>query len=251
MPTRLAIAAFFSLAISMGSMAAAEKPSSPALTEAQKGEVEQIVRDYLQRHPEAIIDAIESARQMAEEAKSRQAQFVVASRRVELVADPATPIGGNPHGDVTIVEFFDYRCPYCKQVQPAIEALLAQDSKLRIAYKEFPILGPASVFAARVALAARNQERYTQFHTAMMATKGQIDETVIEGVARRVGLDWERVKKDMTAPDVDVAIRRNIELARALAIGGTPGFVIGRRIADGAADIDSLKEMVENARALE
>jgi protein-disulfide isomerase len=176
------------------------------------------------------------------------AREVLNDRRSEIFDDPATPVGGNPHGDVTIVEFFDYRCPYCKQVQPALQALLEQDHKLRFIYKEMPILGPASVVAARAALAAQRQGKYEAFHAAMMGTKGQITEDTIERVAASVGLDVDWLKQDMAAPDIMQALRANVALANALNIHGTPGFIIGNRIVAGALDLDTLKNMIAAAR---
>jgi protein-disulfide isomerase len=236
------------LAMAGTALAAPSPAASPPLTPEQTRAVEQAVHDYIQRNPEIVIEALDAAKHKAEQEKNEQTQQVLATRRSELIADPTSPVGGNPEGDVTIVEFFDYRCPYCKEVEPSLEALVKQDPKLRIVYKEFPILGPASVYATRVALAAQKQGKYAAFHNAMMATKGQIDETVILGVARLAGLDLDRVKKDIGAPDIDTVIRHNFDLAQALAISGTPGFVVGNEIAEGAADIDALTRMVSNAR---
>ena len=149
---------------------------------------------------------------------------MLSDRHQEIFDDPATPVGGNPQGDVTIVEFFDYRCPYCKQVQPSLETLLDQDPKLRFVYKEMPVLGPSSVVAAHAALAARLQGKYDAFHNAMMAAKGQITDEVVYHVAGSVGLDVERLKRDMASPEVDQAVKANLALAEALDIRGTPGF---------------------------
>jgi protein-disulfide isomerase len=223
-------------------------PAPPAFTPEQRRALDEAIKDYIQRNPEIVLEALDAAKRKAEQAKNDETQRILASRRDELVADPTSPVGGNPEGDVTIVEFFDYRCPYCKQVEPSLEALLKQDPKLRIVYKEFPILGPASVYAARVALAAQKQGKYAGFHAAMMATKGEIDEAVILRVARLAGLDTERVRKDIAAPEIDAILRHNFDLAQALAISGTPGFIIGNDIAEGAADIDALTRMVADAR---
>ena len=165
-----------------------------------------------------------------------------------LFDDPDTPVGGNPEGNVSLVEFFDYRCPYCKQVEPALELLLRQDPQLRLVYKEFPVLGPASVTAAHAALAARKQNKYAAFHRAMMALKGQIDEEAVFAVANSVGLDVERLKHDMEAPDIDRILKANFSLADALDITGTPGFVIGDQIVPGAVGLDDLKQMIDAAR---
>ena len=149
---------------------------------------------------------------------------------------------------MTIVEFFDYRCPYCKQVLPSLQALLKEDQKLRFLYKEMPVLGPQSVTAAHAALAAERQGKYEAFHNAMMATKGQITDETVYKVAGSVGLDVERLKQDMSAPEIGQALKTNLALADALNIRGTPGFIVGNHIVPGAIDLDALRNMVAEAR---
>ena len=227
---------------------AAPASAAPPLTPDQRQAVEQVIHDYLMNNPKFLVEVLKSAQEKMDQEEAEQAKQAVGERRDELIADPTSPVGGNPEGDVTIVEFFDYRCPYCKQVEPALAALLHNDPKLRIVYKEFPILGPDSVYASRVALAARKQGKYEPFHAAMMAAKGQINDEVVLKVAASVGLDVARVKSDMESSEVDIAIQRAYALAQALQIHGTPAFVIGGEIAPGAADIGRLKEMVAAAR---
>src|ERR1051326_7752795 len=174
----------------------------------QRKAIETIIHDYLTKNPDVLLDALQAAEdKMKSEAKDKAAQALKRRHR-EVFDDPATPTAGNPKGDVSLVEFFDYRCPYCKQVEPALEALLAEDRQLRFVYKEFPVLGPVSKTAAQVALAARQQGKYDAFHRAMMALKGQIDDAAVFKVAQSVGLDVERVKRDMTGPEVEAAIDR-------------------------------------------
>ena len=237
---RLPFAAFvlacaFLAGIPLRSIKAAE------FTTSQRQAIEAIIHDYLVQNPDVLIEALRAA----EDAKGKQA---LSDRRAEIFNDPATPVGGNPHGDVSIVEFFDYRCPYCKQVQPALETLLGQDPKLRFVYKEMPVLGPSSVVAAHAALAARLQGKYEPFHNAMMATKGQISEDVVYHVAGSVGLDVERLKRDMASPEIDQAVKANLALAEALDIRGTPGFIIGDHIIPGAIELDSLKDLIAESR---
>jgi protein-disulfide isomerase len=214
----------------------------------QRKAIETIIHDYLMQHPDVLIDALREAEAKASSEAEVRAAEVLRDRRHEVFDDPASPVGGNPRGDVTIVEFFDYRCPYCKQVQPAIRKLLDQDRGLRFVYKEFPVLGEPSQVAAHAALAAQLQGKYEAFHTALMATKGQISEDVILQVAGSVGLDVDRLKHDMTKPEIDRALSANRSLAKALDIRGTPGFVIGDHIIPGAIDLDALKTMVADAR---
>ena len=231
----LALAGAFLCAMPLCSIEAAE------FTPEQRQAIEVIIHDYLMQNPDVLIEALRAA----EDAKANQ---VLSDRHHEIFDDPATPVGGNPQGDVTIVEFFDYRCPYCKQVQPTLQALLDQDHKLRFIYKEMPVLGAPSVTAAHAALAARLQGKYEHFHTAMMATKGQITDEVVYQVAGSVGLDVDRLKRDMAAPEIAQALKANLALASALEIRGTPGFIIGEHIVPGAIDLDALKNLVADAR---
>ena len=168
----------------------------------------------------------------------------------ELFKDPTSPVGGNPNGDVTIVEFFDYQCGYCKVVFPRIEKLLIDDSNLRFVFKEMPILGPNSVFAARAALAARMQgeKQYVAFHKVMMASRGSLNKASVLRFATDAGLDVDRLKGDMEDDNINDMIRRNLKLADALSINGTPAFVIGDTIVRGAVDLLKLKILVERAR---
>jgi protein-disulfide isomerase len=222
--------------------------AADAVTPAQKSAFEQIIHDYILHHPEVVIEALQSAEDKMKAQGEERARAAVVERRQELLEDPAAPVAGNPKGDVTIVEFFDYRCPYCKQVEPALEALLKEDRQLRIVYKELPILGKDSVYATRAALAARKQAKYDKFHTAMMAAKGQIDEKTVLQVAASSGLDIERLKSDMNASEIDDVIKRNYDLAQALDIHGTPAFVIGGELVPGAIDIATMKQKIAAAR---
>ena len=219
-----------------------------AVPPAQRAAIEQIVHDYLLQHPEVLIQSLQDAQEKERQQDAARAKDALAQHRAELVDDPTAPVGGNPKGNVTIVEFFDYRCPYCKQVEPALEALLREDGQIRIVYKEFPILGKPSVLAAQVALAARQQGKYAAFHSAMMAAKGQIDDASVWRVAANVGLDIAKAKAAIGSGEAEAIIKRNYALAEALDIRGTPAFVIGGEMVPGAIDIATLKEKIAAAR---
>ena len=227
-------------------------PSPPAaaaeFTPEQRQAIEAIIRDFLQKNPEALLDALQTAKDRMEGEAHNKAAAALAARHHEVFDDPDAPIAGNPKGNASLVEFFDYRCPYCKQVEPSLEALLTEDRNLRLVYKEFPVLGPESVSAARAALAARKQDKYDAMHHALMALKGQIDEAAIFRVASSAGLDVERLKRDMPAPDIDRMLKANASLASALDIRGTPGFVIGDEIVPGAISLQALKGLIDTAR---
>src|SRR6516225_7115386 len=225
------------------------RPAGAAeLAPEQRQAVESIIHDYLLQHPEVLIEAMRAAEGKVKTEAGEKAKQALVARRSEIFDDPGTPVGGNPKGDVTLVEFFDYRCPYCKQVQPRLKELLAGDHQLRIAYKEFPILGSVSVAAARAALAAHRQSKYEAFHDAMMAASGQITDDTVYQVAGAVGLDVDRLKRDMSSPQIDAALKANHALAEALDITGTPGFVIWDQIVPGAIELSSLKDLVAGAR---
>jgi protein-disulfide isomerase len=217
-------------------------------TPEQRKEIEGLIRDFLVNHPDVLTDAIQAADEKLKRDAKDKAARALADHRAEVFDDPQTPFGGNPQGDVTLVEFFDYRCPYCKQVQPGIEKLLRDDHQLRVVYKEFPVLGPESDLAAHVALAARKQDKYDAFHAAMMATTGRIDEAVIYRVAASVGLDVDQLKKDAKAPEIDQLLKANLNLATLLDIDGTPAFVIGETIIPGALDYDGLQQLIADLR---
>jgi protein-disulfide isomerase len=217
-------------------------------TPEQRRAIEAVIHDYLTNNPELMLDLLQAAQDKLKGESRDKAAAALVDRRRELLDDPDSPVAGNPKGDVSLVEFFDYRCPYCKQVEPALEALLAKDKQLRFVYKELPVLGPDSITAARAALAARKQGKYDAMHRALMMVKGQIDEAAVTKVASSVGLDVERLKADMAAPEVDRALKANLKLAEALDIHGTPGFVIGDEIVPGAVSLDELKRLIEAAR---
>ena len=238
----------FALACTFLAIAPAGSLGAAEISSEQRKAIEAIIHDYLMQNPDVLIDALREAEAKANSEADVKATQVLRDRRHEVFDDPATPVGGNPQGDVTVVEFFDYRCPYCKQVHPAIQKLLDQDRKLRFVYKEFPVLGEQSDIAAHAALAARLQGRYEAFHNAMMAAKGQITEDQVYRIAGSIGLDVDRLKRDMTGPEIDQALSANKALANALDIRGTPGFIIGDHIVPGAIDLDALKNMVADAR---
>ncbi len=163
----------------------------------------------------------------------------IAGRQQALNNAPASPVLGNPAGDVVIVEFFDYTCPYCKAVDPRLQALLKSDRKVKLVLKEFPILTPQSLIATRAALASMRQGKYRQFHNAMMDFRGQLLESDIFDMAKASGLDIARLRRDMTAPEVSDEIIANFNLARGIRVFQTPAFIVGGRLMNSeSASID-------------
>ncbi|MBI1205793.1 MAG: thioredoxin domain-containing protein [Azospirillum sp.] len=239
---------FLALTLAVLCAASPVRAESPAFTDAQRTAIEGIIHDYLLANPEVLLETMTAyrARQEAAEAEARKDALV--KFRDQLSGDPNSPVGGNPNGDVTLVEFFDYQCGYCKSVFPTLVKLIGEDSKLRFVYKEFPILSPASRTAAKAALAARAQGKYVVFHNALMAYRGQLSDEVVKRLAGSVGLDVARLERDMESAAVDAQITANHELASALDINGTPGFVIGGHVIPGAVDMDSLKKLIAAER---
>lgn len=199
------------------------------------------VRDYLLAHPEVIPEAMEKL-------KERDTAKLVAQNRKAI----ETPFGGAwagaKDGDVVLVQFYDYACGYCRASLPDIKRLLAEDPKLKIVYRELPILSPESEDAARVSLAAAEQGRFTQFHEAMWAAGRPAAETIGSAEAK-AGLDGARTAATAKSPPVEQELVKNIGLMRTLGIGGTPAWVVGDRMLSGAVGYDALKKAVDEARA--
>ena len=221
-----------------------------ALNAAQKKAVGEVIREYLLANPEIVYEALRTLRERQEAENRERSRKSLAAKRDDLLDDPAAPVGGNPRGDVTIVEFFDYQCGYCKRVFPTIKELIEKDGNIRYVFKEFPILGPASMVAARAALAVWSVDRgkYGAFHTALMTSTGALTERKILRAAESQGLDMDKFRAAMGGAEIAAAIRDNIELARVLGIKGTPAFVIGDQLVPGAADMDTFKRLVAKAR---
>lgn len=220
----------------------------PALSAEQEKRVQELVKEYILANPEIILEAVQNLRRRQEEAKQKAAQSALKDKRGELQGAADLPVAGNPKGTVTIVEFFDYRCGYCKGVRPVVDEVLRADGNIRLVYKEFPILGPASRVASMAAIAAHKQGKYLPFHNAMMAYPNNLTDEVVFALARQVGLDVAKLKEDMKAPEVEALIEKTRKLAQELGIDGTPAFIIGDELVAGAIGADAFKQKVEAAR---
>ena len=219
-----------------------------SLSETSQDEFDQRVHDYLMAHPEVIMESVNRLEAREREKAETDVQKVLQARADEVFRDPDSPTSGNPNGDVTLVEFFDYNCPYCRQVAPVVTRAEQADSQLRVVYKEFPILGPNSTVAAKAALAAHKQGKYVEFHRALYQLRGVVDQSKAMEVATAVGLDVERLKTDMEDSKIQASIQKNLALAQILRINGTPGFVIGDQILRGATDLNTMQTWIRTAR---
>jgi protein-disulfide isomerase len=211
---------------------------------------EAIVRDYILRNPEIVLEAIRILQAREQAAAGERAVHAVAANNAALRHDTATPVGGNPDGDVTIVEFFDYACPYCRDAHPVLAQLMEDDPNIRIVYKEFPVLGEASVFAARVGIAVHllAPDLYLDYHTAMFEARGRLSPEIALQTATEVGVDRTRLLEAVESDEVGQLISKNLQLAQAIGVNGTPGFLIGDAVVPGLIPVEQFKELIARAR---
>jgi len=221
----------------------AQTPATP-----DRAAIEKIVREYLIQNPEVLVEAMNELRRRQETAANEASRHAIDAHQKELFEDGATPVGGNAKGDVTLVEFFDYHCGYCKQVHEPMQTLIREDKNLRVVYKELPILQPESRIAAAGALAAQKQGKYVELHNALMEARGKLTKDRVLALAKEQKLDVARLEKDMDSPEIQDAIDRNLKLAASLGVDGTPAFIVGDQFAPGALPIEQLREMVAQAR---
>lgn len=236
----------------------ADSATSPAMTDAQKQAIEKVVHDYLVSHPEVLIEASQALRQKEQLTAQAKAQEAILANAPKLFTDTLT-VTGNPKGQVTLVEFFDYQCIHCKKMAPVIASLVKKDGNLRVIYKEFPIFGESSDEASRAALAAGMQGKYQAMHEALFKIDERLDSKLIENAAKSAGVDVARMKKDMSSDAVTKALAANRELAEKLHLMGTPALIIGATpngafktgtqptFIPGAAGEDSLQKMIAEA----
>ena len=213
--------------------------------------IKELVLEAIRENPGIVFEAAQLFEQQQQALQAQAAAQVFDTEKATLENDPNAPVLGNPDGDITVVEFFDYNCPYCRRVKPEMEALLAADPNVRVVYREWPILGDGSVFAARAALASRNQGKYEEFHWAMMQLKERAEEASILRTAEDIGLDVAQLRRDMNGPEIEEHIQTTMRRAQSLGFSGTPSFVIGDSLAPGLIQADQMIELVDQARAAE
>ena len=217
-------------------------------TSAQRAEIIAIIRDALKTDPSMLRDAVVALQADDTEREKTATRGAVLAAKDVLVTDN-DPIAGNPHGSVTIVEFFDVRCPYCRKLEPEMAEFLAADHDVRLVYKDLPILGPASVLGTKALLAARKQDAYIKLRDVLMRMPPDITRAAIEVEARKLGLDTVRLLHDMDDPSIQKQIDANLRLAQRLNIQGTPAMVVGNDLLAGAVDTAELKAAVTQARS--
>ena len=222
-----------------------------AFNDPQRQAIEQIVKDYLLKNPEVLQEAMTELERRQKETEKAAQVTALKEEREKLLNSPRSLIVGNPSGDVTLVEFFDYNCGYCKRALADIKTLMKADPKLRVVLKDFPVLGPESVEASRVGLAVKQQikdDKLFEYHTKVMETRGRVNAERALAVAREMGLDVERVKKDMDNPEVRAALQENVGLGDKLGLSGTPAFVVGDEVVSGAVGAEPLRQAIAGVR---
>jgi protein-disulfide isomerase len=212
----------------------------------QRQQIETIIKNYLISHPEVMQDILAAVDKHQKDAEAAKTAATIKADQTALFNSPHQVVLGNPHGSVTAVEFFDYNCAFCKHALPDMMKLLQTNPDLRFVLKEFPVLGPGSVDAAHVAVAARMQDptgaKYIEFHQKLLGGRGAADLTRALAVAKEVGFDMARIQKDMNSPEVKTTIDEDMKLADDIGVDGTPSYVIGDQVVVGAVGFDDLKQ---------
>ena len=222
--------------------------AEPGFTPEQRQQIVQIVRDALKTDPSILRDAVVALRADSEAHEEADSKARIGASEHALTAAAGDPVAGNPRGDVTLVEFYDPRCPYCRRMLPAIQALIQHDPKLRVVYKDIPVLGPASVLETRAILAAQRQGGYEKMQVALMSNPAQPTDALIRETAKSLGLDPAKLAADMNGPSVTHQIDANLALAHELKVEGTPVWIVGDSFIPGAVDQAALESAITAAR---
>jgi protein-disulfide isomerase len=238
------------LAFTLGATVApahAQSVSAP-----QRTEIEKIIREYLLAHPEVLQEAMAELEKKQQVAESEKARGAIRTHSDALFNSPRQVTLGNPQGDVTFVEFFDYNCGYCKRALTDMMELMGKDPKLKVVLKEFPVLGPASVEVAQVGVAVRMQDKtgkkYLEFHQKLLTGRGQVDKAKAIAAAKDVGLDMARLEKDLKSDEIGKTLEESMKLAEALGLNGTPSYVINNDVVIGAVGLAALSQKIQAAR---
>lgn len=209
--------------------------------------IESIIQDYLMKNPKIVMDAAKAYQEQQEAEQQQLTQSAIEDNIGTLTSKDAPSIGP-VDADITVVEFFDYNCGYCKRALPDIQAAVKADPKVRFVFKEMPILGPSSLTAAQWALAAQKQDKYFEFHRALMEFRGNKEESELAKIATNLGLDVEQMKKDAQSPEIQQLIKEDIDLAQKIGVTGTPAFIIGKSFYGGYLGEDGLMNAIKIER---
>lgn len=227
-------------------------PPPPTLSEGEKAAIQELVKNYLTKdHPEVIMQAMQELQKRDQASAEAKTSDAIKTKKDKIYNDPNTPVGGNPKGDVTIVEFSDFQCGYCKMSEPFVERILKEDKNVRFVYKDFPVLGPVSTTAAKVALAAFKQgnDKYIKLHDDLLSKKEHLNDDMIYQAAKDAGVDVDRVKKEAASDEIQKQVQDNLDLGTEIGVRGTPMFIIGEKVYPGALQYEQMKKAIEEARA--
>jgi protein-disulfide isomerase len=251
MTSRLRALTLFAAAM-MLALPAATPTRAQTFSGDQRQEIEGIVKNYLLQHPEVMQDVMAELEKRQKAAEAEKNRAAVADNNATIFSSPHQVVLGNPQGNVTMVEFFDYNCGYCKHALTDMLTLLKTDPNLKFVLKEFPVLGEGSVEAAHVAVAARMQDvtgkKYIEFHQKLLGGRGPADRARALAAAKEVGFDMARIEKDMASDEVKKTIDENLKLADLIGVNGTPSYVVGDEVVVGAVGLDALKEKIAAER---
>ena len=247
---KLKFAAWLAVALLVAFLAGpVQQAAADEFTPAQKQEMGAFIHDYLINNPDVLREAIEALEKHDKQVADAQRQKAVSDQAGALFSSKFQATVGNTEGTATLVEFFDYNCHFCKGALPDVARLMSDDSNLKVVLKDFPVLGPGSVEAAKVASAARNQlpgDKFWAFHAKLLATRGPIGEAQALAVARDLGLDMDRLAKDMQSPEIEAGLQEITQMAESLQINGTPAFIVGQEVVVGAVGYDALKQKLDS-----
>lgn len=233
-------------------LAPAALAQTAVFTDQQKQAIGEVVKEYLLKNPEVLTEVISELEKRQAEAQQVAQAGAIKETQKPLLNAPHSYVAGNPSGDVTLVEFFDYNCGYCKKALTDVLSLVKSDPKLRVVLKDFPVLGPDSVEASRVALAVGKQlqgDKMLGYHVKLLETRGRVNGERAMAVAKEMGVDMAKLQKDVEGADVRNALQENMALGDKLNLTGTPAFIVGETIIPGAVGIEPLKQVVDNVRS--
>ncbi|MGR3497226.1 DsbA family protein [Citreimonas sp.] len=251
-PARPLAAAALSLALLSGGASAQDAFDPATMTDSQREAFGEAVRDYLLNNPQVIMEAVSVLEERESDAQAQADEALVSNNADAIFDDGFSWVGGNPDGDITVVEFMDYRCGYCRRASPEVAQLIESDGDIRLIVKEFPILGEASMISSRFAIATQivaGDDAYKAVHDSLMALEGDPTDAVLVRLSEALGLDAEAIMAEMDSDEVTRRIAETRALAQQLQINGTPTFVFGDQLVRGYAPLDAMQQIVEQERA--
>ena len=242
----LSLRTLIGFALFLSGCSTTAKNSASAPTPAAEP-IDVAIERYVRAHPEVIEQSLQAMEAKREAEQKERQKGALKTKQYELLHDPMSPVSGNPKGEVTLIEFYDYRCGFCKKAASAVTELQKVDPRVRVVYKDFPILGEPSELAAKAALASQAQGKHQAFHEALLASHTDMTKESILKIATKTGLNAKRLAADMADPKWQAVIAKNRALARELGISGTPGFIVGNELVPGWLDLNGLKDLIARA----